>query len=95
MRFLLGTLPFTVEEYDDLESLAQEHEERRTMTIDFEFHQALKNSTTTFQAVVRQPVMINPIDGLARPLIGTPLMTTRASGLAFSEIRTMKHEESA
>jgi hypothetical protein len=66
MRFLLGTLPFTMEEYDDLESPAQEHEEQRTMTIDFEFHRALKNSTTTFQAVVRQPVMINPIDNLAR-----------------------------
>jgi hypothetical protein len=53
MRFLFGRLPFTTEEDDDLERSTQEQEERRTMTIDFEFHGGLKNSVTMFQAVVR------------------------------------------
>jgi hypothetical protein len=44
---------------------AQEQEERRMMTINFEFHQGLKDSTTTFQAVVRQPAMTNLIDSSA------------------------------
>jgi hypothetical protein len=86
MRFMFGTLPFTAEEDDDLERSAQEQEERRTTTIDFEFHRGIKNSVTTFQAVVRQPITTNPIDSPARPPIGTPLMTTRSSGLALSEI---------
>jgi hypothetical protein len=68
------------EEDDDIECPAQEQEERRTTTIDFEFHPGLKNSVTTFQA---------------RPPIGTPLMTTRSSGLALREISTTKPEETA
>jgi hypothetical protein len=78
----------------DLEHLAQEQKERRTTMIDFEFHRGLENSMTMFQAPIRQPATTNPIDGLARPTIETPLMTTRSSGLALSEIRTMKREES-
>jgi hypothetical protein len=35
------------------------------MTTGFEFHRGLKNSATTFQAAVRQPAMINLIDGPA------------------------------
>jgi hypothetical protein len=58
-------LPFTVEEDGDLEHPAQEQEEQRTMIIDFVFHRGLKNSATTFQAVIRQPAMINPIDSPA------------------------------
>jgi hypothetical protein len=65
MQFLVRTLLFTVREDDDLEHLAQEQEEQRTMTIDFEFHQGLKNSMTTFQATIRQPTTTNPIDSLA------------------------------
>jgi hypothetical protein len=65
-----------MEEDDDLERLAQEQEERRMRTIDFEFNRCLKNSVTMFQAVVRQPAMTNPINSPARPLIETPLMTT-------------------
>jgi hypothetical protein len=76
MRFLFRMLPFTVGEYDDLEHPAQEQEERHTMTIGFEFHRGLKNSATMFQAVVRQPAMINLIDGPAQPPIRTPSMTT-------------------
>jgi hypothetical protein len=45
---MFGTLPFTVEEDDDLEHLAQEQEERHTTMIDFEFPRGLKNSETTF-----------------------------------------------
>jgi hypothetical protein len=86
MRFLFGMLSFMTEEDDDLERLTQEQEERHTTTIDFEFHQGLKNSVITFQVVVRQPALNNPIDSPARPLIGTPLMTIRLSGLALSEI---------
>jgi hypothetical protein len=52
MRFLFRTLSFTTEEDDNLECPTQEQEERRTTTIDFEFHRGLKNSATTFQAVV-------------------------------------------
>jgi hypothetical protein len=63
MRFLFGTLPFTAGEDNDLEHPAQEQEEWCTTTIDFEFHRGLK--VTTFQATVRQPATINPIDGLA------------------------------
>jgi hypothetical protein len=88
-------LAFTAGEDDDLEHPAQELEERRTMTIAFEFHRGLKNSVTTFQAAVRQPAMTNSIDSPVRPLIGTPSMTTRSSRLALSEIQTMKPEESA
>jgi hypothetical protein len=95
MRFLFGMLSFTMEEDDDLERSAQEQEERRMTTIDFEFHRGLKNSTTTFQAVVSQPATINPIDSPTRPPIGTSLMTTRSSELALSEIRIMKPEEPA
>jgi hypothetical protein len=53
-QFLFGTLLFTVGEDDDLEHPAQEQEERRTTMIGFEFHRGLKNSVTTFQAVVRR-----------------------------------------
>jgi hypothetical protein len=37
MRFLFRTLSFTAGEDDDLEHPAQEQEERRTITIGFEF----------------------------------------------------------
>jgi hypothetical protein len=37
--------------------------------------------------------MTDSIDGLTRPPIGTPSMTTKSSGLALSEIRTTKSEE--
>jgi hypothetical protein len=50
---MFETLSFMTEEDNDLERLAQEQKERRTMTIDFEFHRGPKNSMTTFQAVVR------------------------------------------
>jgi hypothetical protein len=65
MRFLFRTLLFTAEKDDDLERPTQEQEERRTTTIDFKFHPGLKNSVTTFQAVVRQPAVITPIDSPA------------------------------
>jgi hypothetical protein len=80
---------------DDLEHPAHEQEVRCMMTIGFEFPRSLKNSATTFQAVVRQPAMTDLIDGSTRPPIGTSSMTTRSSGLALTEIRTMKPEESA
>jgi hypothetical protein len=86
IRFLFRTLSFTAGEDDDLEHPTQEQEEWRTMTIDFEFHRGLKNSSTTFHAAVRQPAMTNPIDGPVRPPIGTQSMSTRSSGLALSEI---------
>jgi hypothetical protein len=60
---MLRTLPFTAGEDDDLKHPAQEQEEWRTMTSDFELHRGLKNSVTTFQAIVRQPATINLIDG--------------------------------
>jgi hypothetical protein len=88
-------LTFTAEEDDDLEHPTQEQEERRTTTIGFEFPRGLKNSATMFQAVVRQPAMTDPIDSPTRPPIGIPLTTTRSSGLALSEIRTMKPKELA
>jgi hypothetical protein len=66
---------------DDLEYPAHEQEVR------------LKISVTTFQAAVRQPAMTDLIDGPTRPLIGTSSMTTRSSGLALTEIQTMKPEE--
>jgi hypothetical protein len=91
---MFGTLPFTVGEDYDLEHMAQEQKERRTMMIGFEFHRFLENSMAMFQAPIRQPATTNPIDGPARPMIETPSMTTRSSGLALSEIRTMKLEES-
>jgi hypothetical protein len=47
---------------DDLEHPAQEQEEQRTTTIYFVFHLGLKNSTTTFQVVIKQQAMINSID---------------------------------
>jgi hypothetical protein len=78
---------------DDLEHSAQEQEERHTTTIGFELHRGLKNSTTTFQAVVRQPDTTNLTDGPAP--IETPSMTTRSSELALSEIQATKLEESA
>jgi hypothetical protein len=76
MQLLFGTLSFTMEEDDDLEGPAQEQEERRTMTIDFEFYRGLKNSVTTFQVVIRQQGTTNLIDNPARSPIGTSLMTT-------------------
>jgi hypothetical protein len=95
MRFLFGTLPFTVGEYDNLEHPAQEQKERCTTIIGFEFHRCLKNSATTFQAVVRQPSTTNPIDSPARSPIGTPSMTIGSFRLALSEIRTTKPDESS
>jgi hypothetical protein len=86
IQFLSGTLSFTTVEDDDLERPTQEHENRRTTTIGFEFHRCLKNSRTMFQAAVRKPAMTNPIDGLAREPIGTPSMTTPPPGLALGEI---------
>jgi hypothetical protein len=50
---------------NELEHPTQEQEEQRTTTIGFEFPQALKNSTTTFQALVRQPTTTDLIDGPA------------------------------
>jgi hypothetical protein len=65
---------------DDLEHPAHEQEARLMTTIGFEFPQSLKNSATTFQAVVKQPTTTYPIDGPTRPLIRTSLTTTRSSG---------------
>jgi hypothetical protein len=59
MQFLFGTLSFTTGKDDDLERPAQEQEEWRTTTIDFEFHRGLKNLVTMFQAVIRQQAMTN------------------------------------
>jgi hypothetical protein len=92
MQFLFKTSSFTAAHDDDLEHPAHEQESRRTTTIDCEFPQSLKNSAAMFQAVVRQPAMIDPIDDLTRPSIGTSSMTTRSSGLAITEIRTMNPE---
>jgi hypothetical protein len=78
---------------DDLEHPAHEQEARHMTTIDYEFSWSLKNSVTTFQAVVRQLAMTDPIDGPTRPPIGTSSTTTRSSRLALTEIRTMKPEE--
>jgi hypothetical protein len=46
-----------------LEHPAHEQEAWHMMTIGFEFPWSLKNLATTFQAAVRQPAMIDPIDG--------------------------------
>jgi hypothetical protein len=78
---------------DDLEHPDHEQEARRMTMIDCEFPRSLKNSATTFQAVVRQPAMIDPIDSSTRPPIETSSTTTRSFGLALNEIRTMKSEE--
>jgi hypothetical protein len=86
LRGSMTTLPFTAGEDNDLKRPAQDQEERRIMTIGFKFPRALKNSATTFQAVVRQPAMTNLINGLARPPIETPSTTTRSSESALSEI---------
>jgi hypothetical protein len=78
-------LSFTVGEDDDLKHPAQKKEEQRMM-IGFKFPRDLKSSPTTFQAVIRQPVMTNLIDILAQLPIGIPSMTTRSSGIAIGEI---------
>jgi hypothetical protein len=78
---------------DNFEHPTHEQEARRTTTIGFEFPRNLKNSTTTFQAVVRQLATTDPIDGPTRLPIETSSTTTRSSGLALTEIRTMKLEE--
>jgi hypothetical protein len=93
MHFLFGKSSFTVAHDDDLEHPAHEKEMRRTTMISFEFPRSLKNSATTFQAAVRQPAMTDPVDGPTRPPIGTSSITTRSSGLALTEIQTMKPEE--
>jgi hypothetical protein len=76
MQFLFRTSSFIVVLDDDLEHPAHEQEMRRTTTISFEFSQSLKNSATTFQAVVRQLAMTDLIDGPTRPSIETSTMTT-------------------
>jgi hypothetical protein len=53
IQFLFGMLSFTMREDGNLEHTAQEQEEWRTTTIGFEFYRGLKNSVTTFPAVVR------------------------------------------
>jgi hypothetical protein len=93
MQFLFKTSSFTAVHDDDLEQPSHEQEVRRTTTIDYEFLRSLKNSATTFQVVVRQSAMTDPIDGPTRPPIRTSSTTTRSSRLALTEIRTMKPEE--
>jgi hypothetical protein len=91
---MIGTLTFTTGEDNDLEHTAQEQEEWRMTTIDFELPpgtRGLKNSVTMFQ----QPTTTNMIDNLARLLIGTPSTTIQSSELALGEIQTMKPKESA
>jgi hypothetical protein len=61
VRFMFETLSFMVEEDDNLEHPTQELEERRTMTIGFDFPRGLKNSAAMFQVAVRQPATTNPI----------------------------------
>jgi hypothetical protein len=78
---------------DELEHPAHEQKARRTTTIGFEFPRSLKNSATTFQAMVRQPAMTDPIDGPTWPTIGTSSTTIQSFGLALTEIRTIKPEE--
>jgi hypothetical protein len=90
---LFAMSSFIAAHNDDLEHPAHEQEARRTTMIGFEFPRRLKNSATTFQAAVRQPVTIDPIDGPTRPLIGASSTTTRSSGFALTEIRTLKPEE--
>jgi hypothetical protein len=53
MWFLFEMLPFRTGEDDDIEHPTQEQEEQYTMTIGFEFHRGLKNSATTFQAIIK------------------------------------------
>jgi hypothetical protein len=65
MRFMFGTLTFTMEEDTDLEHMPQDQEERHMMTIDFEFPQDLKSSVTTFQAVARLPAISNSINSMS------------------------------
>jgi hypothetical protein len=81
---------------DDLEHLPYEQEARCTTTIDFEFPQSLKNSTTTFRAAVMQPTTTYSINGLTRPPIGTSSTTTQSSGLALTEIEqwSLKNKQS-
>jgi hypothetical protein len=50
----------------------------------------LKNLVTTFQTAIRKLAMKNLIDSLTRPPIGTSSMTTGSSGLALTEIQTIK-----
>jgi hypothetical protein len=57
--------------------------------IDFEFPRGLKNSVAMFQATVRQPAMIDPIDSPVRPVI-----KNRSPRLILGEIQTTKPEES-
>jgi hypothetical protein len=95
MQFLFETSSFTAAHDDNLEHPTHEQEVRRTTTIGFEFPRSLKNSTTTFQAAVRQPATTDPIDGPTQPPIETPSLTTQSSGLALSEMRTTKSKESA
>jgi hypothetical protein len=83
-----------VEEDDDLKRPTQEQEERRTTTINFEFHRGLKNSPTTFQAIVRQPDTTKLINSPALSPVGAPSTTTQSSGLALSDIQTTKPKES-
>jgi hypothetical protein len=78
---------------DDFEQLAHKQEVRRTTTIGFKFPRSLKNSATTFQAVVRQPTTTDSIDGLTRQPIGTSSTIIWSSGLDLTEIWTMKAEE--
>jgi hypothetical protein len=94
MWFLFRTLPFMTVEDDDLKHPTQEQEEWHTTTIGFEFHRGLKNSVTTFWAVVSQPATTNSIDSPAWLPTWTPSATTRYYRLALGEIWTTKTEES-
>jgi hypothetical protein len=89
----LGSTIRRVVHNDDLEHPTHEQEVWHMMTIGFEIPRSLKNSATTFQAVARQSATTDPIDGPTRPPIRTSSMTTRSSGLALTEIRTMKPQE--
>jgi hypothetical protein len=81
---------------DDLEHPTHEQEVWLTMTIGFEFTRSLKNSAITFQAVVRQLITTDPIDGPTRPQSRTSSTTTRSSGLPSlrSEQWSMKNKQS-
>jgi hypothetical protein len=89
----LGSTIRRVVHDDDLEDPTHEQEARCTTMIGFEFSRSLKNSATTFQAVVTQLATTDPIDGPTRPPIGTSSTTTRSSGLTLTEIQTMNPEE--
>jgi hypothetical protein len=78
---------------DDIEHPTHEQEVRLTTTIGIEFPRSLKNSATTFQAVIRKSATTDLIDGPTRSPIETLSMTTRSYGLALTKIRTMKLEE--